>query len=51
MSKNKKDSESLATLETSPTLRRKGERVKRLFIALCKVFRMCKKNKKKGNSV
>ena len=44
---NIKNSESNLTLATSPTLRAKGEKVKRLFIAICKVFRMCKKSKKK----
>ena len=44
---NTKNSESDLTLTTSPTLRAKGEKVKRLFIAICKVFRMCKKTKKK----
>ena len=44
---NKNESSSDMTLQTSPTLRAKGEKVKRLFIALCKVFRMCKKTKKK----
>ena len=42
-----KQSESAITLETSPTLRAKGEKIKRLFIAICKVFRMCRKTKKK----
>lgn len=44
---NTKQSESDITLQTSPTLRAKGEKVKRLFIALCKVFRMCRKTRKK----
>jgi hypothetical protein len=46
VSKNKKDSDTLTSDATTATLLKKGERVKRLFIAICKVFRMCKKNKK-----
>ena len=44
---NIKNSNTNETLTTSPTLRAKDEKVKRLFIAICKVFRMCKKTKKK----
>ena len=44
---NTKNSESDLTLQTSPTLRAKGEKVERLFIALSKSCRMCKKSKKK----
>ena len=40
----KKD--STMTIETSPTLRKKGYIVGRCFINIMKVFRMCKKSKK-----
>ncbi len=43
---NMKKKDSTMTIETSPTLRRKGFIVGRCFINIMKVFRMCKKRKK-----
>jgi hypothetical protein len=40
-----KKTESQETIVTSPTLRRKGEALKKCFINFIKLFRMCGKKK------
>ena len=35
------------SIKTSPTLRAKGKAISRCIISIIKIFRLCKKNKKK----